>query len=84
MHILLGRPARSTFYRWKRRRSGAISKNALERISYVLGIYKALHILFANPTQAYGWIKRSNAASLFASALDRTAFAATIQDRGFA
>ena len=73
MHILLGRPARSTFYRWKRRRSGSISKDALERISYVLGIYKALHILFANPVQADCWIKRPNAASLFAgaSALDR-------------
>ena len=73
MHILLGRPARSTFYRWKRRRSGSISKDALERISYVLGIYKALHILFSNPAQADGWIKRPNAASLFtgASALDR-------------
>jgi hypothetical protein len=73
MHILLGRPARSTFYRWKRRRSGSISKDALERISYVLGIYKALHILFSNPAQADGWIKRPNVASLFAgaSALDR-------------
>ena len=70
---LSSRPARSTFYRWKRRRSGSISKDALERISYVLGIYKALHILFANPAQADGWIKRPNAASLFAgaSALDR-------------
>ena len=73
MHVLLGRPARSTFYRWKRRRTGRVSTDALERISYVLGIYKALHILFTTPAQADGWIKRANAASLFAgsSALDR-------------
>jgi hypothetical protein len=50
-----------------------VSTDALERISYVLGIYKALHILFTTPAQADGWIKRANATSLFAgsSALDR-------------
>lgn len=73
MHILLGRPARSTFYGWRRRRTGWVTNDTLERISYVLGIYKALHILFANPAQADGWIKRANEAQLFAgaSALDR-------------
>lgn len=72
-HVLLGRPAQSTFYRWKRQRTGRLSNDALERISYVLGIYKALHILFATSAQADGWIKRANMASLFAgaSALDR-------------
>lgn len=72
-HVLLGRPAQSTFYRWRRQRTGRLSNDALERISYVLAIYKALHILFATPTQADGWIRRTNMASLFAgaSALDR-------------
>lgn len=71
--ILLGRPARSTYYRWKRDRTGALSNDVLERISYVLGIYRALHILFAAPAQADGWVKRANAAAVFAgsSALDR-------------
>lgn len=71
--ILLGRPARSTYYRWKRDRTGALTNDVLERISYILGIYKALHILFAAPAQADGWIRRANAAPLFAgsSALDR-------------
>lgn len=73
VHTLLGRPPRSTYYRWKRDRTGALSQDALERISYVLGIYKALHILFGTSAQADGWIKRANAAALFAggSALDR-------------
>lgn len=72
-HILLGRPPRSTYYRWKRDRTGALTQDALERISYVLGIYKALHILFGASAQADEWIKRANAAALFAggSALDR-------------
>jgi hypothetical protein len=71
--VLLGHPARSTYYRWKRDRTGALTNDELERISYILGIYKALHILFGAPAQADGWIKRPNTAPLFAgcSALDR-------------
>ncbi|ODS64076.1 MAG: DUF2384 domain-containing protein [Arenimonas sp. SCN 70-307] len=70
---LLGRPPRSTFYRWRRVRTGVLTHDALERISCVLGIYKALHILFVEPAQADGWIKRANLATLFdgGSALDR-------------
>ena len=50
-----------------------LTHDALERISCVLGIYKALHILFVEPAQADGWIKRANLATLFdgGSALDR-------------
>lgn len=70
---LLGRPPRSTYYRWKRDCTGMLTNDALERISCVLGIYKALHILFVEPAQADGWIKRTNQAALFVggSALDR-------------
>lgn len=70
---LLGNPGRSTFFRWKRDHAGALPQDVLERISYLLGIYKALKILFPNDQQAHGWIRRPNAAPLFggASALDR-------------
>ena len=71
--ILLGNPARSTFFRWKRELSGTLPQDVLERISYLLGVYKALRLLFPNAEQANGWIKRANAAPLFggATALDR-------------
>jgi hypothetical protein len=71
--VLLGSPARSTYFRWKKERAGPLSRDTLERISYLLGIYKALHLLFPDPAQADGWIRRANAAPLFggASALDR-------------
>ncbi|MBN8728330.1 MAG: DUF2384 domain-containing protein [Xanthomonadales bacterium] len=71
--VLLGAPGRSTYFRWKKERAGALSRDTLERISYLLGIYKALHILFPDPAQADGWLRRANAAPLFggASALDR-------------
>jgi hypothetical protein len=63
--ILLGEPGRSTFYKWKSELTGKLSKDVLERISYVLGIYKSLRILFADETQADGWVQRANAAPPF-------------------
>ena len=58
--VLLGNPPESTFYKWKSGQVGQIGRDVLERISYVLGIYKALQILLPNPTSADGWIKRPN------------------------
>ena len=70
---LLGLPGRSAFSRWKREHRGRFSHDVIERISYVLGIYKALHILFADNKQADSWVTRANAAPLFCgqTALDR-------------
>lgn len=68
---LLGLDSRSTFQSWKRGAVAAIPKDALERISYVLGIYKGLQILL--PRTADEWVRKPNTAGLFAgrSALDR-------------
>lgn len=71
--ILLGQPPESTFFKWKKEQEGSLSRDVLERISYVLGIYKALQILFPDPARADAWVKRPNTAPLFAGqrALDR-------------
>jgi hypothetical protein len=71
--ILLGSPPRSTFYAWKRAEDLALPRDTLERLSYILGIYKALQILLPKPESADGWIKKPNTAPLFGgrSALDR-------------
>jgi hypothetical protein len=71
--VLLGNPPPSTFFKWKKEQSGALSRDVLERISYVLGIYKALQILFPDAQHADRWITRPNSADLFGgrSALDR-------------
>lgn len=45
---LLGSPAEDLFLRWERERAGPIPGDVLERISYVLGIYKSLHTLFSD------------------------------------
>lgn len=63
--VLLGGPSRSTYYKWKSALGGKLPRDVIERISYVMGIYKSLHILFSNEQQADGWIKRSNQAAPF-------------------
>jgi hypothetical protein len=70
---LLGDPPESTFYKWKRLQSGTLSRDVLERISYLLGIFKNLQILFPDPQQADGWVHRASQATVFGgqSALQR-------------
>ncbi len=70
---LLGVSARSTFFKWKKDQNGHLSMDTLERISYLLGIFKSLHILLTNEDAADAWIKKPNAAPIFGgqSALDR-------------
>lgn len=70
---LLGEPPESTFYKWKRQREAQLGRDVIERISYVLGIYKSLQILFPDAERADAWIRRTNAAPTFGgqSALDR-------------
>ena len=72
---LLGSPPRSTFFKWKSERSARLSTDTLERISYVMGIYKALHILLPTEEAANAWIKKPNSAPGFGgkSALQRMA-----------
>jgi hypothetical protein len=62
---ILGDPPRSTFFLWKRAGGGQLSRDTLERVSYVLGIYKALQILLPQKEAADSWVRRPNAAPLF-------------------
>ena len=70
---ILGDPPRSTFFLWKRTGDAQLSRDTLERMSYVLGIYKALQILLPQKDAADAWIRKPNAAPLFGGkpALDR-------------
>jgi len=70
---LLGVTARSTFFKWKKDPEVELPKDTLERISYILGIYKALQILLPDPHAADVWIRQPNQAPLFAgqTALER-------------
>jgi hypothetical protein len=70
---LLGLTSRSTFFNWRRDPAVSLSKDTLERISYVLGIYKALRILLPDDKAADAWVRQPNAATPFGgrSALER-------------
>ena len=70
---LLGLTARSTFFKWKKDPNAVLPKDTLERISYILGVYKALQILLPAEKAADEWVRRPNTALPFGgrSALDR-------------
>jgi hypothetical protein len=70
---LLGIASRSTFFKWRRERSPRLPRDTLERLSYLLGIYKALQILLPDTKAADEWVRKPNAAQPFGgrSALDR-------------
>jgi uncharacterized protein (DUF2384 family) len=66
---LLDMPVRS-YRRWKAEGPGRISRDGCARLSNLMGIHKALRIIFAEIQRAYGWIKAPNAAFDGSSALD--------------
>lgn len=70
---LLGIASRSTFFKWRRETSPRLPRDTLERLSYLLGIYKSLQILLPDPQAADEWVRRPNNAAPFGgrSALDR-------------
>jgi hypothetical protein len=70
--VLLGTKL-STLYRWKSNNDISLSVDTIERISYILGIYKALRILLPNEQTANAWLHKANEAPLFAgkSAMDK-------------
>jgi hypothetical protein len=65
---LLGWPPTSTFHKYKSGDYGTLSFDQLTRLSLVLGIYKALHILYPDPALADRWVKLPNANPLFGGA----------------
>lgn len=70
---LLGLASRSTFFKWRREREPRLPRDTLERLSYLLGIYKALQILLPEARAADQWLRTPNNAPLFGgrSALER-------------
>lgn len=68
---LLGQPSRQTFYNWKKGKVANIPHDTVTRLSYILGIYKALQILFDNPERADNWVNKPNKAFGGESAKER-------------
>jgi hypothetical protein len=62
---LLGRPARTTFYRWRKGETGGVTVDTMERLSHLLAIYAALHSLYLDRARADAWVRRPNDDALF-------------------
>jgi Protein of unknown function (DUF2384) len=66
---VLGFPGRSTFHEWinkgRKRIDITLSADVLIRISAVLGIYKALKIIFSRDEDAARWLRSSNTGPIF-------------------
>lgn len=82
---LLGQPAKSTFYTWRSEpRKARLSRDTLERLSNILGIYKSLQIVLPEPAAADAWVRQPNSAPAFGgrSALQRM-LAGNVSDINF-
>jgi hypothetical protein len=62
---LLGWPPNSTFHKYKSGSGGVLSYDTLTRISLVLGIYKALEVLYSDAAFADRWMSMPNANPMF-------------------
>ncbi len=67
--VLLGDMAPRTWARWKAGEIGRIDRDLRARMAILMGIHKALRIIFADPARGYGWIRAPNEALAGQSAL---------------
>jgi hypothetical protein len=66
---LLDLPVR-TYRRWKAEGAGRIGRDGAARLSNLMGIHKALRLIFSEPGRGYGWIKTPNTAFAGRTALE--------------
>ena len=71
--VLLGGVGKTTYYRYRELPDIQLPRDTLERISYLMGIYKALRVLLPSEAQANTWVRRANQGEPFQgqSALQR-------------
>jgi len=64
---LLGGVSSSTYYEWKKNPARVLDVDRITRISYLVGIYKALHILYGDKL-ADAWVSLPNSNAIFGGA----------------
>ncbi|MBO9623949.1 MAG: DUF2384 domain-containing protein [Sphingomonas sp.] len=67
--LLLDMPVR-TYRRWKAGDQGRLDRDKKARLSNLMGIHKALRLIFREPQRGYAWIKAANEAFGGRAALD--------------
>ncbi|TFU06174.1 DUF2384 domain-containing protein [Polymorphobacter arshaanensis] len=72
---ILGQSSISTVTYWKSGKIKKISRDTLERISYVIGVFKAINTILPVTDRADEWMRRPNKAPPFGgmSAIERMA-----------
>jgi len=58
--ILLGDISTRTLGRWRKSDLGRVPRDLAERLSNLLGIHKALRLVFAEPQRGYAWVRKPN------------------------
>ena len=58
-----------SFRRWKAEGPGRLDRDTKARLSNLMGIHKALRIIFREPQRGYDWVRSPNAAFAGRSAL---------------
>jgi uncharacterized protein (DUF2384 family) len=67
--VLLDTAAR-TYARWKSGDLGRLGRDQRARLSNLMGVHKALRIIFKDSDRVYGWIRQPNRAFRMRTALD--------------
>tara|TARA_R110000868_G_C10964052_1_gene768847 strand:+ start:4296 stop:4823 length:528 start_codon:yes stop_codon:yes gene_type:complete len=82
---VLGSPARSTYHKWAKDAAEGnnltLPFDTLVRISAVLGVHKALKIVFLTPEEGIDWLKQPNLAPVFAGHAPLDMITSGFQDR---
>ncbi|WP_306259871.1 MbcA/ParS/Xre antitoxin family protein [Pararhizobium sp. IMCC21322] len=58
--VLLGDISERTYARWKDGQYGRVSRDLAARLSNLMGIHKALRLLFSEAARTYAWVKKPN------------------------
>lgn len=68
--VILGGISTKTLQRWRDGDYGRVSRDMADRMSNILGIHKALRIIFSDPQRGYDWMSTKTSALGGKSALD--------------
>lgn len=68
--VLLGGLSTKTYRRWKEGDHGRVTRDLADRLSHLLGVHKALRLVFSDPAAGYRWMSAANTAFGGMSALD--------------
>jgi hypothetical protein len=66
---LLGGLSPRSYARWKVGQTGRLGRDLRARLSNLMGIHKALRVIFNAPERGYAWVRRPNEAFAGRSAL---------------